>query len=135
MYCARCKTEILGGSICHVCGGPLLESEGVHEAPIPKGGIEIITRKKHRVSKEFGQTLPGRIGRLIIEIALFCTAFVLLSIVVVHVANWLAAEMALEPEKGVKRIELDAPWMKYFWYIGCGVIVFLTVKLRFKPGN
>jgi hypothetical protein len=135
MYCAKCRTEVFGGSICHLCGGRLVHGEEAHEAPTPKGGVEIVTRKKHRVSKEFGQTVAGRIGRLVIEIAIFCTAFVLVSIVVVHVANWLAREMALEPQKGVKTIELNDPWMKYFWYIGCGVIVFLTVKLRFKPGK
>ncbi len=135
MYCSRCRTEVFGGSLCHLCGGRLSQGEETHESPTPKGGVQIITRKKHKVSKEFGQTWVGRLGRVTIEIAIFCTVFVILSIAVVHVANWLAAEMALEPEKGVKTIDLHDPWMRYFWYIGCGVIVFLTVKLRFRPGK
>ena len=134
MYCPKCKSEMFGGSICHVCGGPLLESEGTQEAPTGKGGVEIITRKKHKVGKEFGQTLAGRIARLMVEIVLFCAAFYGLSYLVVVVANWLSAEMALDP-KSVRYIEFHGQWMKYFILIGFGVIIFLTVKLRFKPGK
>jgi hypothetical protein len=134
MYCPKCETEILGGSICHLCGGPLLESEETHEAPTAKGGVEIITRKKHKVTKEFGQTLAGRIARLMVEIALFCAAFYGLSYLVVVVANWLSAEMALDKQQ-VAQIDFHGQWMKYFILIGFGVIIFLTVKLRFKPGK
>lgn len=134
MYCPRCKTEIFGGSICHQCGGLLAESEESHEAPVAKGGVKIITRKKVKVTKEFGQTLPGHLLRLAAEIVLFCAAFFALSIAVVHVANWLSREMALD-EQNVKVIDLKSRWMKYFWFVGCGIIVFLAVKLRFKPGK
>jgi len=93
-----------------------------------------MTRKKYKVSKEFGQTLPGRLGRLVIEIAIFCTAFVLLTFALVEVANWLSKEMVLPGERA-KLIDIHSRWMKYFWLIGLSAIVFLTVKLRFKPGK
>ncbi len=134
MYCPKCESEVFGGSICHFCGGPLAESEETHEAPEPKGGVKIVTRKRRKVTKEFGQTVPGRIGRLMIEVVLFCAAFLALSWVVVQVANWLSTEMALDKQR-VKLIDIHSTWMKYFWYVGCGVIVFLTVRLRFKPGK
>jgi len=134
MFCARCNTEIFGGSICHLCGGLLAESEKSHEAPAGKGGVKIRTRKKFRVSKEFGQTLAGHIGRLVLETALFCAGFYFLTFVVVEVANWLSKEMALDQQQ-VKLIDIHSTWMKYLRYMGCGIIVFLTVKLRFKPGK
>ena len=134
MFCPKCKTEMFGGSLCHLCGGSLVLSERSLEGITAKGGVEIRTRKKHKVTKEFGQTLVGHVARLLIEIVIFCTAFILLSFAVVEVANWLSKEMALN-EQRVKLIDIYSVWMKYFWYIGCGVIVFLSVKLRFKPGK
>lgn len=134
MYCPKCKTEIFGGSVCHLCGGLLAVSEEMHETTPAKGGVKIITRKKFRVSKEFGQTLFGRILRLMVEICIFCAGFLILSYAVFGVANWLSKEMALDQER-VKLIEMNKPWVRYFWYIGCGVIVILTVRFRFKPGK
>jgi hypothetical protein len=134
MYCSKCNTEMFGGSICHLCGGILAESEETAEVSPSKGGVKIITRKKRKVTKEFGQTVLGRLGRLAIEILLFCAGFVLLSIAVVHVANWLSTEMALDQQR-VRLIDIHSRWMTYFWFVGCGVVVFLTVRLRFKPGK
>jgi hypothetical protein len=134
MFCLKCKTEIFGGSVCHVCGGLLAVSEASHEAPVAAGGVKIRTRMKFRVSKEFGQTLAGRIGRLILETALFCAGFYFLTFLIVAVANWLSKEMALDQQK-IKFIDVHSSWMKYLRYIGCGIIAFLTVKLRFKPGK
>jgi hypothetical protein len=134
MYCPRCKKEVFGGGTCHVCGGPLVEKGEITELSPSKPTVKIATRKKYKVSREFGQTLPGRIGRLFVEIVIFCVAFILLSTVIVSVANWLSKEMAL-PGKVAQIIDIHSRWMKYFWYIGCGAIVFLTVKLRFKPGK
>lgn len=134
MYCPKCRTEVFGGSICHLCGGPLLESEETQEAPTAKGGVAIISRKRHKVTKEFGQTVAGRIARVMGEIVIFCVAFYGLSYLVVVVANWLSTEMAVEPEN-VKYIDFHGQSMKYFRLIGFAAIIFLTVKLRFKPGK
>lgn len=134
MYCQKCKIQLFGGSICHFCGGTLSEGEEAVELAPLKRPLKIVTKKRHSVSKEFGQTIPGHIARLLVEVAIFCGAFVLLSLAVVHIANWLAEEMALPGQKA-KYVDIRGRWMKYFWYIGCGAIVFLTVKLRFKPGK
>jgi hypothetical protein len=134
MYCVKCDKEILGGSICHLCGGPLAASRDAAQLSPSKKPLTIITRKKFKIGKEFGQTLPGRLGRLAIEIALFCALFVVVSLAVVAVANWLSKEMAL-PGELAKFVDIHSRWMKYFWYIGCGAIVFLTIKLRFRPGK
>ncbi|NQT84921.1 hypothetical protein HQ563_18035 [bacterium] len=134
MYCPKCKQEIFGGSICHLCGKELLESEPASDLSPSRAALGIVTRKKYKVTKEFGQTLPGHVGRLLIEILLFCTAFILLSHAVVAVANWLSKAMAL-PGRPAKFIDIHGRWMKYFWLIGCAAIVFLTVKLRFRPGK
>jgi len=134
MYCRKCKKDIFGGSICHLCGGTLLESEKITQVAPSKAPLKIVTRKKYKVAKEFGQTLPGRVGRLLIEAAIFCAAFIFVSIAVVKTANWLSTEMVLEEGKA-DFIDIHSRWMKYFWYVGCTVIVFLTVKFRFKPGK
>jgi hypothetical protein len=134
MYCPRCRSEVFGGSICHLCGGPLSEGEETQETPTARGGVAIIARKRHRVSKEFGQTVAGRVARVMAEIVIFCAAFYVLSYLVVVVANWLASEMALDTEN-VKHIQFHGQWMRYFILIGFGVIIILTVKLRFRPGK
>lgn len=138
MYCPKCSKEIFGGSICHLCGGQLVESEPKSDLSPGRAALGVVTRKKYKVAKEFGQTLPGHLGRLLIEIVIFCAAFIALSYVVVLAANWLSEEMALEGQH-VKVIDFKNPetmrWMKYFWFIGCAAIVFLTVKFRFKPGK
>ena len=134
MYCPKCKKDIFGGSICHLCGGTLLESEQITQVAPSKAPRKIVTRKKYKVAKELGQTIPGRLGRVLIESGIFCAAFIFLSIVVVKVANWLSTEMVLE-EGQADFIDIHSRWMKYFWYVGCTAIVFLTVKLRFRPGK
>jgi hypothetical protein len=140
MYCLHCKKEIFGGSICHLCGKPLVtkeekvSAETSPETSYLKKPLEIVTRKKYKVSKEFGQTVLGRLLRLALEVVLFCAAFWLLSVAVVKVSNWLSQEMALPGQKA-RHIELGSRWMRYFWFIGFAAIIFLTVRLRFKPGK
>jgi hypothetical protein len=140
MYCPHCREQLFGGSVCHYCGKSLVEKERQQttdaspETSYLKKPLQIATRRKHRVTKEFGQTLPGHLVRLLLEILLFCAIFFVLSIAVVHVANWLSVEMALPGQKA-KHIDLQSRWMKYFWFIGCAAIVFLTIKVRFRPGK
>ena len=61
MYCLHCKKEIFGGSVCHLCGKPLVtkeekvSAETSAETSYLKKPLEIVTRKKYRVSKEFGK--------------------------------------------------------------------------------
>lgn len=134
MYCPKCKKDVFGGSICHLCGGMLVESQEESDVSPARAALGIVTRKKYKVAKEFGQTFLGRLGRLLIEAAIFCVAFVVLSIIVVKVANWLSKEMALQGERA-EFIDIHSRWMTYFWFVGCAAIVFLTVKLRFKQGK
>ena len=140
MYCLNCDKDIFGGSICHLCGKALIEkeeketTESSPETSHLRKPLGIRTRKKSKITKEFGQTLLGRVGRIILEIAIFCAAFWVLSWAVVQVSNWLSVEMAL-PGEPPKHVSWNSDWMRYFRYIGFAAVVFFTVKFRFKPGK
>ena len=132
MYCEHCNLDLFGGSRCHSCGDyiiPKPKDEGPKVAYISS---DVIMRRKKRIRTEKGQTLPGRIIRLAMEIAIFCALFFFASLLISHTANWLTLEMSMEPEKHIDPIDLSSNVFKYFKYVGFVVVTVLTIKFRFK---
>ncbi len=132
MYCEKCKIDIFGGSICHVCGSKLVDKTEENEPKAAKVTSELIMGKRKRLKSELAQSLAGRIFRLVLEMVLFCAIFVGLTYGLIRILNWLSTEMSEDPEEAIGLIDLSSAALRYFWYVGCVVVVILTYKFRFK---
>ena len=135
MYCEKCRIDIFGGSICHICGSRLVEKVEEEEPKTTKVTSELIMGKRKRLKSELAQSLSGRIFRLVVEMILFCAIFIGLTYGIINILNWLSAEMSENPEEAIGLIDLSSPALRYFWYIGCVIVVILTYKFRFKSGR
>jgi len=122
--------EVFGGGICHVCASLLVkkQSEDEHEKPPISSAI---LGKKKRLKIDMSQSLPMRLIRLAAEMLIFCGFFVGFTYAFMHSSNWLATQM----ESTLPRFKVHSNGVRYFWYIGCLIIIMLTAKYRFKPNE
>ncbi len=132
MYCEKCKISIFGGSICHVCGSRLVKKVEEEGGKTAKVTSELIMGKRKRLKSELAQSLAGRIFRLVVEMILFCAIFIGVTYGLIRILNWLSTEMSEEPEEAIGLIDLSSAALRYFWYVGCVIVVILTYKFRFK---
>ena len=126
---------MFGGSICHICASRLIEREDAKEE---KKSSSILLGKKKRLKSDMTQSMPLRLLRLALEMAIFCAAFVGFTFCFMITSNWLSDQM----ESSLGRFPLGygnvsgggyaSNTVKYFWYVGCAIIAALTAKYRFK---
>ncbi len=126
-YCPRCKIDVFGGSICHACASQLLKKEDRPKIE-KEAALSAMPSTKMRLKKDISQSMPLRMGRLAIEILLFCGLFVGVTYAFMHSSNYLADQM----ESRLPRFKINSNGIRYFWYAGCAIIATLTVKFRFK---
>lgn len=131
MYCEYCDAELFGGSICHVCGGPLVPKIRDEGPKVVHVSSDLIMGPKKRISVDTAQSLPGRLFRLVLEIAIFCVLFYFVSLAIVITMNWLGSEMA----DAEGRIDTSGKGFRMFTYIGAVVVALLTIKFRFQSGK
>ena len=135
-YCASCKIEVFGGSICHICASRLIEKEDTFEEE--KQASSFILGKKKRLKSDISQSMVARLIRLALEMAIFCAAFVGFTFFFMVASNWLSDQM----ESSLHRFPVGK-WnlsgeayisnsVRYVWYVGCAIIAALTAKYRFK---
>ena len=136
MFCPRCKIDVFGGSICHICASRLEVEPLVKKAPKADTSLDVLLRrgrKRRKIKSDLTQSFPARVLRLLLEIAIFCALFVGGTYAFMATSDWLSDQM----ESKLWRFNpvLDGALrnpVKYFWYVGCGIIAFLTGKYRWS---
>jgi len=133
MHCPRCKIHIFGGSICHICASTLIpETKAKKESTDAKPASDLyIGKKRKKLRSDLTQSLPSRFFTLLLEMAIFCAIFVAGTYAFMYTSDWLSDQMESKLWRfnpimdGVVRNPI-----KYFWYVGCIIIVILTIKYR-----
>jgi hypothetical protein len=140
-YCPRCKIDVFGGSRCDGCGGLLVEKTETGKATVVHVTQDMILGPKKRLTSELAQSRAGRIFRLMLEIVLFCGLFYGVSWLGHHVTNFLSINMSDDPDKAVAPIDwFDkngrlTSGVRYYLYVGWGIVTVLTIKFRWQAGK
>ena len=137
-FCQRCKLEVFGGSICHICASGLIDKQDAGDEKQTKKISSKILGGKKRLRGDLTQSLPARLLRILLEIAIFCAIFVGVTSGFMITSNWLADQM----ESTLPRFPITdynpegtfvANKILYFWYVCAAIVGALTFKYRFKP--
>ena len=134
MFCPRCKIGVFGGSICHICASQLEVDTEANKAPKEDFSLDALlgqAKRRRKIKSDFTQSLPARVLRIILEMAIFCALFVGGTYAFMVTSDWLSDQM----ESKLWRFNpvLDGALrnpVKYFWYVVCFIISFLTIKYR-----
>lgn len=135
MFCPRCKIDVFGGSICHICASKLVPDREGRIPPKIDHSLDVLIgkgrRKRRKVKSDLSQSLPGRFIRIIIEIAIFCALFVGVTFLFMQASDWLSDQMQSKLWRFNPVVEgvVRNP-VKYFWYVCCVIITGLTIKFR-----
>lgn len=134
-YCPHCKIDLFGGSVCHQCGGRLVEKRAERAAKAVHVTQDMIIGGPKKLKSELAQSLIGRILRLLLEIVLFCALFYAVSWVLHVLANFLSVQMSEEPDEALPPIDWASNAVRYYLYIGWAVVAALTIKCRWNAGK
>lgn len=136
-FCPSCKIDVFGGSVCHLCASTLMEKVEVEQEE-KANSTSVLLGKKKRLKSDISQSMPARLIRLGLEIVIFCVIFVGVTFSFMIVSNWLSDQMESTLARfpvGRKYVEgggYVANSIRYFWYAGCAIIAWFTIKYRFK---
>jgi hypothetical protein len=134
MFCPRCKIGVFGGSICHICATKLEGDTAANETPKEDFSLDAFLGKgkhKTKIKSDLTQSIPARVLRLVLEIGIFCALFVGVTYGFMVTSDFLSDQM----ESKLWRFNpiLDGAIrnpVKYFWYVVCAIIAYLTIKYR-----
>ena len=136
-YCPRCKIDVFGGSRCGDCGGLLVEKKATGKVAVVHVTQDMILGPKKRLTSELAQSTAGHIFRLVVEIVFFCGLFWGVSWLGHHVANFLSVNMADDPDKAREHPPITwwSQGVRYYMFVGWGIVTVLTIKFRWQAGK